>query len=396
MRVHFRRLASTLLLPVFLSACSLLSHQSLEVAILPSPDNRTLISFDVYADAGTIHSLSATASNEGKSHITYRYSNDGGRSWHGEIELSDLLGGKLESKLGNDLQIAAHGDNVLAVWQVEGELPGMGPLQVVASADGGKNWKIGNNPTGSDTDQSHADLAVDGEGRWHLVWLDDRDENGYQGLRYARSGDQGQNWQAQTIDDSSCSCCWNRLTISANGRLNVLYRDMEPRDMALAQSIDAGDRWQRISSVGDFNWQFDGCPHNGGALATSDSQHLHGLVWTGAEQKAGLYHLQSTDGGNSWTPPQAMQSAQPGFHGDLAITEDGRLLAIWDSLGSRSQLYFSLSGDQGQHWSDAQQLATGTNPESMPRLIATDAGWLAMWVEQQPGAGKRWRSALIQ
>lgn len=386
---------ATLLLPGLFSGCGLPAN-SLEVQVLSTLDAPALISFDLYAEADIIHSLLATTSSDGKTQITYRQSADHGHSWRNQIELSHLLNGKLEAKIGNDLQIAAHGNDLMAVWQTQGELPGMGPLQIIASADGGKTWTHGNNPGNADTDQSHADLATDDQGRFHLVWLDDREENGYQGLRYARSSDHGQHWQAQTIDDSSCSCCWNRLLIDREGRLNVLYRDMEPRDMALAQSDDAGANWHRLSSVGDFNWQFDGCPHNGGALAVDDAQQLHGLIWTGVEQKSGLYHLQSSDGGKSWGLPQAMQSIQPGFHGDLARTKDGRLLAIWDSLGSKSQLYYSLSGDQGRHWSVARVMENSGNPASFPRLIATDLGWLAVWVEQQPGTGKRWRSALIQ
>lgn len=362
-----------------------------------SPALRNLLSFDVYAEQQTIHAVFAAATDDPQQpYIGYLRSDDDGAHWQPAIELGRHVDKAFESGLGNDVQIAASGEQLLAVWQVRGELPGMGPLQVLSSGDGGNSWSPGSNPTASDTDQSHADLAADSHGRFHLVWLDDRDENGYQGLRYAHSDDLGRHWQAQTIDDSSCSCCWNRLLISADDHLQVLYRDMEPRDMALAQSADGGDSWQRASTVGAFNWHFDGCPHNGGGLTATDPLHLYSLVWTGADDQAGLYHLQSADAGKSWTAPQAMISRQPGFHSDIAAGNDGRVLAIWDTRGAKSEVVFSISSDQGQHWSAPQTVSTGTNAASFPRLVATSSGWLAMWMEQQPGAGKRWQSALIQ
>jgi len=230
-----------------------------------------------------------------------------------------------------------------------------------------------------------------------LVWLDDRDENGYQGIRYARSGDVGRSWEfAQTIDDSSCSCCWNRLLTGSADSAKVLYRDMEPRDMALAQTNDGGQHWQRASTVGEFNWQFDGCPHNGGALAWSGDT-LHALVWTGEESQAGLYHLYSRDDGNSWSVPQPIGADTLAFHSDIAAHAGGHLLAIWDARGADgSMVMISESMDNGRQWSTARQISTPGSSAQFPRLIATPNGYLAMWVEQKTGGAKRWLSAILE
>jgi hypothetical protein len=271
----------------------------------------------------------------------------------------------------------------------------MGPLLAVYSNDAGKTWQQGAKPTGSDADQSHHELLADGEGRFHAVWLDDRDENGYQGVRYARSSDVGKSWElAQTIDDSSCSCCWNRLALGADGKLNVLYRDMKPRDMALAQSADGGASWQRLSTVGEFNWIFDGCPHNGGGLSVAGDGALHSLVWTGAENQVGLYHMQSADSGKSWSPPQRLGEAGA-FHADIAFGA-GRLVAVWDALGPEgSKVFVSGSVDNGGHWSAAKPLSLSAGSATFPRIVATPIGLLAMWLEQT-AMGKQWSAAVLQ
>lgn len=360
---------------------------------------QNLLGFDVYNEDGTLHALVAVATAQPKQpYIAYLRSDDGGLNWSNPIEVGQYATGTVESGAGNDVQIAAFGSSLMVIWQVTGEIPGMGPLQAVYSQDGGRSWALGANPTASEVDQSHSDLVADQTGRFHLVWLDDRDENGHQGLRYARSSDLGRRWEmVQTIDESTCSCCWNRLSVGFDGQLNVLYRDMEPRDMALAQSSDAGQTWRRISAVGEFNWIFDGCPHNGGALAWGGGQTWHGLVWTGAENQAGLYYVRSTNNGSSWSKPQAMGEESLAFHSDITVMGAEHLLAIWDAVGpSGSAVIISESFDHGEHWSNARRISVLGSSAAFPRVVATRFGALAMWIEQKPGAAKQWVAALLK
>ncbi|MGZ5000594.1 MAG: sialidase family protein [Methylomonas sp.] len=359
---------------------------------------RNVTSFDVYVDGDTVHAVFvAKPANSKALFVGYLHSEDGGRHWSAPQKLSQQFNQSVESKAGNDIQIVASGNNLMVMWQTTGELPGMGPLLTVYSGDAGKTWQQGTNPAGSDGDQSHHDLIADADGRIHVVWLDDRDENGYQGVRYSRSSDVGRHWElAQTIDDSSCSCCWNRLAISGDAKVSALYRDMEPRDMALAQTVDAGAHWQRLSTVGAFNWKFEGCPHNGGGLSYAPDGSLHAVIWTGAENSVGLYHMQSADDGKNWTPPKRIGEGTAGFHADIAANAD-RVISVWDAMGPEgSQVFISESGDNGGSWSTPRQLSSSTGSAEFPRMVATRSGFLAMWSEQQPGAGRQWLSAVLQ
>lgn len=397
------RKAMGLAIAVILTACSASAiKQSKDTPLTISPvkpvdaqalGGGALLSYDVYVDGEVLHALFALATETPKQpYMAYVRSADGGRTWSKPSEIGQLAAANIEFALGNDIQIAAAGETLLAIWQVTGEIPGMGPLQSVYSTDGGAHWQQGSNPTGSETDQSHADLIADSQGRFHLVWLDDRDENGYQGIRYARSSHAGQDWElAQTIDDSSCSCCWNRLLAGEDGQVNVLYRDMEVRDMALARSADAGQSWQRVSTVGEFGWKFDGCPHNGGALAWAGDT-LHALAWTGAETKAGLYHLVSEDDGQNWSKPQAMRGEGLAFHSDLAAIGEQHLVAIWDARGADgSAVLISESFDNGRHWQAARRISSPGRSAQFPRLVATPETLLAMWVEN-----KQWQAAILR
>jgi hypothetical protein len=387
-----------------LTACQPPQPQPLSVRYVAPLDMQALglgnlISFDVYADQHRLHALFAATRPDGQSpYFGYLTSEDGGEHWQMPVALTALLTHGLESKIGNDVQIAAHGTQLLAIWQSTGEIPGMGPLSGAASSDGGMHWQAVTPPAMPETDQSHADLAADEQGRFHLIWLDDREENGYQGLRYAQTDDYGLHWQQQqTLDDSTCSCCWNRLRVDAQNRLQILFRDGEPRDMAVLTSQDRGEHWQRSAPLSAFNWQFDGCPHNGGGLAGFD-EALFATIWTGAESQAGLYFVYSPDYGKNWSAPMALAKPDDAaFHSDIAVLDAAHVVAVWDAHGAQGmQVLFAESYDHGQHWQAARRLSQDAASASFPRLLNSAQGLLALWVEQMPGGAKRWQSAVLR
>ncbi|CAG7857408.1 hypothetical protein MCAMS1_02215 [biofilm metagenome] len=342
-----------------------------------------ITTFDVSVNDEAIHLLigGKVSATDKKVGIRYLQSKDGGNTWSNPIIVANPE--SVINNRGNDIQLAAKGEHLLAMWQEKGELPGMGPLASAYSLDNGKTWIDGKNPAINDAgDQSHADVIADKDGHFHAVWLEDPDENGYQSLRYANSNDHGQSWsKAITIEDSTCSCCWNTLALSPNHDLNIFYRDMKPRDMALMRSSDAGKTWQRISTVGAFGWQFDGCPHVGGALAYDDAEpnRLYSLSWTGLEGKSGLYHLASSDNGKTWSTP--FKLGKQAVHGDIAVFQ-GNIVAIWDEIETDGSIFYATSRDDGNTWSPAKKL-TGTNiTATHPRLVSTANGMLAVWTEK--------------
>ncbi len=344
--------------------------------------------FDVYTENNMVHVLTGGKVSANNKHTVLRYfhSKDGGRNWSSPIALGDSLPTTIASR-GNDIQIAVSGKHQLALWQTQGELPGMGALISAYSQDNGLTWQQGTNPAANKTgDQSHSDLIADKDGNFNAVWLEDPEENGYQSLRHSRSGDKGKHWEkAQTLDDSTCSCCWNTFALSSQGILNILYRDMVPRDMALLQSNDNAKTWQHLGKVGDFNWKFDGCPHTGGSLtyAGTNTTQMHSLVWTGIDPKSGLYYLSSNDNGVSWTIPKKLGNTA--IHGDIAALDTNHIAAVWDEMeADGSSIFRATSEDGGSHWSTPKRTSKTGMPAAHPRLVATKYGYLALWTEKPP------------
>lgn len=350
---------------------------------------KNVASLDVYVDGKTIHLLLAGRATEGKTPVLrYTRSNDSGATWRAPVRVQTDGSTPYDPHRGDDVQLAAVGVRLVALWLTEGTgYGGSGPLATAVSSDGGETWTSGPNPADNDSTKGHgfADLVASGDGNFHLVWLDGR--GGEQALYYARGMDGGRHWSRnEPIDTATCECCWNTLKASSDGELFVLYRNIDPRDMALA-ATSSGNTWQRLGSVGDFDWNFDGCPHTGGGLAIAPgAARLHAVVWTGQGESVGLHHLTSTDGGRGWSSPRRL-GGYDAHHADIAARDADRVAAVWDTIGSRGgAIVAALSDDGGRTWEQRTVHQSNTSP-SQPRVIATPRGWRVFWTERRGGVG---------
>jgi Neuraminidase (sialidase) len=365
-----------------------------------------VISLDVYAEtASRLHLLTAERFAAGeKPSLRYARSDDGGETWSAPVPLGEGQPAPEPVKRGNDAQIVAAGDRLLAVWTTGAATKmGRGPLAASVSRDGGRTWTPAPSPSDAPAgaiDHAFADLAADDARNLHAVWLDARSGEG-KGLRYARSADGGGSWSKNvTLDEQCCECCWNALLVRPGGRIDVLYREKDPRDMALVRSVDAGATWETPVTVGTFNWNVTACPHVGGALATSgaNGRKLSAVVWTAKDDGAlGVFALTSGDAGQTWSNPARLggpQASRP----DLA-SGSGRVVAVWDEYVDTPEVsgnvaFAAMSSDEGNTWSPPQRISVAG--ASHPRVVPVPRGFRVFWTEQAAGKPVRWASQHIE
>ncbi len=343
-----------------------------------------VVSVDVKVVDNTIHLLLGKIINSQHS-LWYQASNDKGQTWTPAVEATAGLDIAAKFHRGNDARLAVQGDNIVAVWmsRVEGAPHNAGPMMSVRSNDSGRTWEKATMP--ADWDGPHGFFAMDGNDKQiNLVWLDSREQvgKGSQGLRYTSTTDGGVTWlENKTLDQQTCACCWNTARFNNAGQFYVLYRDKHPSDMAVGR-VDKEHQWQRLSSVGTFNWDFQGCPHIGGSLAFDEGkQQFHATVSTGHEEFNGVYYLNSTDRGLNWNAPVQLGNSNA-VHSDLTVSSGGVLLASWDQITEHGfEVVYAMSKDQGSKWSAQQLISTAGKRASHPRVVSVDNEFLVIWTE---------------
>jgi hypothetical protein len=369
------------------------SRAATDPTVIPLPDLREVRSVDVVVEGDDLHLLLVAVQEGGtEPRVLHTVSGDGGLTWRPPVIVD--RGDRIVSGRGNDAQLAVRGRRLVAAWQRAGDLPMAGPMALAFSSDGGSSWSPATPPRidGPEPSQSYLDLAVDLRGRFHVVWLDDREEKGdTQGLRHAYSTDGGRRWRgAATIDEAVCTCCWNRLHALPDGGIAVLYRDADPHDMKLAQR-SADGRWRPLGAVGAFHWTFSGCPHCGGGLATvraGRETSLHGVVWTGEEKSAGLHYLSAKLPIEQWSSPLRIADGN-GRDGDLAADARQVLGVVYVTEHKEgSAIHYRRSDDRGRSWQPPQRLNAPATNADHPRIVATTKGFRVFWTERR-GLGPR-------
>jgi hypothetical protein len=362
--------------------------------LAPKEKVGSVVSLDVYTQKDILDLVVAQESEAGPI-LTHRRSMDGGLNWSPEVRV-EMSGTTISNAMrGLDPQIAAQDDHIFVVWTTPGEgQHGVGPFGAALSDDGGKTWRKGSNPADDDSKKGHAfiESIVDQSGVLHVVWLETR---ATRGLFAATSKDFGRTWaKTVTVDDITCECCWNKMLSLRPGETHLLYRDKDPRDMAIALTSDAGATWKRLSTVGDFKWPINACPFTGGGLAATGAgpaERLHATVFSGAKDHRGVSYLVSKDNGKAWSEPRALGGGQ-GQHSDLAA--HGRdLVAVYDVTDEEDGLVVGMrtSGDEGATWSEFTRLSPRGVKADFPRVVSVKDRFVAFWTEKDAGGMVAWR-----
>lgn len=377
-------------------AASIESNSEIKVASNVKHKHRSLpngvISLDIVESNGTVHLLQGKHQQGNKS-LWYQQSTDGGKSWSNAVKVIDQAHLEANFNRGSDAQLAVQGKNIVAIWASRKEGAGRhnaGPMNAARSSDNGKNWQMSAIPADLDIAHNFFDMDANAE-VISAVWLDRRadavvNKKAKKGLRHAESTDGGLSWSKdKTLDDRTCACCWNTAKYSENGNLFVVYRDQEPSDMSIGV-LDKDRRWTRLNHVGDFKWDFKGCPHIGAGIAfQNNSQLIHSVVGTGHPDHLGVFYLRSTDNGKNWAQPVQLGD-ESALHSDIASNNDKRLIAVWDMRSEDGlSVFYAESNDKGLSWSAATRISVPGYRATHPKVIATNTSFLAIWTESTDG-----------
>lgn len=336
------------------------------------------------------------AQQDHPSGLTLQISHDNGQSWQPE-RLLDTGGDQINIGGESNPKLAFGPNGVVLISYAQPLAKKFtGNIRLLRSTDGGAHFAA---PVTLHQDRqvishSFANLAFDGKGVLHTIWLDSRDmvaakeqaskagkaSPDYRGaaVYHNVSYDAGASFGPDSkLADYSCECCRIALSAAPDGQIAAMWRqviDPNIRDHGFAlltppQPLSPAVNAAPIAPVRATydNWAIDACPHHGPGLSMAASGGYH-AVWFGvrdnlAQVRYGRLDQQGKPSGKVQTLPDERAE-----HADI-LSAGSQLAIVWRSYdGVSMHLKAWVSDDDGQHFR-LQQMAQTSGDSDYPRLL---------------------------
>lgn len=213
-------------------------------------------------------------------------------------------------------------------------------VTIARSFDGGKTWGKPFVPhrDGVKTEHGFVSMFAAKDGALAAVWLDGREMkpgagdhghgHGNMTLRYVKVKRDGTLTDEAALDGRVCECCQTSAALTDDGPV-VVYRDrseQELRDISIVRWQKG--KWSQPRPIHQDNWQINGCPVNGPAVAASGRRVA--VAWfTGAGNTSRVKLAFSTDAGATFDAPITVDGGNPAGRVDVLLLGDGSAMVCW-------------------------------------------------------------------
>jgi hypothetical protein len=254
-------------------------------------------------------------------------------------------------------RVASYGRTVAVAWS---DAPADGSrvqMLLAESLDGGQSFgKPVVVHASTEARPTFIAMAANSQGRIAASWLDCRTgpQQVYAAVRPAADAEfvadslvcAGQN------DQGVCPCCPTASLVMEDGRVLVAYRGLADgyRDTWISQfNPNAPAKFSEPVAVVPPTWKFDGCPHDGPALAAA-GEWLH-VAWTDAHSGRQRAYFGRARLSDLKFVAQELNAAGPGTQGNvkLAINDSGGVHAVWEESLTEELPTDSGSGSPSGH-----------------------------------------------
>ena len=212
-------------------------------------------------------------------------------------------------------------------------------VSISVSHDEGRSWSQAITPHRDQTPTEHGFVSLfahhDGVG---AVWLDGRNSGGehhdhthaggQMTLRSAVVGPDLSLTHETLLDDRVCDCCQTDAAVGPDGPL-VVYRDRSQDELRDISSIGvSGATWRAPHPLPADDWQIEGCPVNGPAVASAMGETA--VAWyTGANDLPRVRLAWSDDGGRSFGAVLEIDGAEALGRVDVVLLKDRSAAVSW-------------------------------------------------------------------
>ena len=187
----------------------------------------------------------------------------------------------------------------------------------------------------------------------YVVWLDTREQRGDSDDNYAvylaRSTDHGATFGKNTrVAVKVCPCCRPTVSFGPTGEVLVIWRHIFPgpiHDMTVAVSTDGGATFSAPRRIAEDNWNIDGCPDSGPAVARTGKRVYVAWLTEASPRISGVRLSWSDDGGRTWAPAvNGSQSIVDANYPAFTVGDDGVPLLVFQGRDPQQRAGWSLYG----------------------------------------------------
>lgn len=216
-------------------------------------------------------------------------------------------------------------------------------VNIALSKDGGTHWTRPIVPHLDNTQTEHGFVSLIPltDGRLGAIWLDgrnmkdmkdDHDEDkpstANMTLRYAAIDAAGKISDEAELDERVCECCQTSAALSSDGIVAV-YRDRSQNEVRDIYTVrQKSGAWAKPQVVYADNWEINGCPVNGPAVAAS-GRNVAVAWFTGFGGEPHVKIAFSSDAGATFGSPIQVDDGETQGRVDVLLLPDNSALVCW-------------------------------------------------------------------
>jgi len=220
-------------------------------------------------------------------------------------------------------------------------------------------------------------LAVDGEGRLHIVWLDERDRN-FEIYHKTRTGGI---WSAdERLTDDPGYSERPSLAVDASGYVHLVWADNRDGNREVYYRVWTG-MWQRETRVTET------AGDSFGSCLAADGDTIHMVYMESVSGHLQVMYRRLAD--NRWSSAAPLTDVPTGerYVPTIDIGPDRALHVAWwdtreDFSGGSGKIYYKKRA--GAIWLDEELLTDPTGNAMRPNIAVDDSGFVhVVWIDQR-------------
>ena len=348
----------------------------------------------------------------GGTDVYVAFSADGARTFAAPIRVNDLPGtARVNGENAPRVTFARHAGQPAAIDVLWASTEGAANTIRIARSTDGKTFGASRELQRSKAagNRGWATLATDGRGGVHALWLDHRGMADRRGAASAHHHGHDTTTSAAAAADGAamaqgsgvyysngvkeqeltrgvCYCCKTALAVAPDGTLIAAWRHVYPgniRDIAFTTSRDGGRTFAPPARVSEDQWQLNGCPEDGPALAVDARGTTH-IVWptvvTQPEAHKALFYATTSDGTRFTSRMRVSPMRRNIAHPQVAVGPGGEIAVFWDEIVNGRRRVF-LSRKTGNSGFGPAEALSDTTSTSYPVPVVADGAFVVAWTE---------------